>query len=419
GRAGEAGVRLIKEIKLGSIYNRGTKKTPNWWLSWYEPNGRRRAKKIGPDRVLAKRVLARIEDDIIAGRYGIETDDGSASRAPLFEDVIPPWVEARRATHRAFGDDRSRVNRHLIPFFGRLHLDEIGPAEVKGFVAAKRGKFSPQTVINCLNVLSRFFNDRIEDGEDLINPVARLDRSTRRSIGPRYDPRKTPFLKSKDDIRALYLAMPALAPKQPVRAMFAVGVFAGLRTDEILGLPKSGVDIERRTLMVDRSARGPLKDDESRIAPINDSLLVVLRGWMLMAPPGELLFPPTKGRGAHMRPHTLWRHLKVALAACRLSPMTWYQCTRHTFASHYVMDGGSIEKLQMILGHASITTTQRYAHLVPGQFDRRDYGAACVDVSDPRVLPFGGAKEGTNCYAGATRGFMDATGFAKEAGKTA
>jgi hypothetical protein len=66
------------------------------------------------------------------------------------------------------------------------------------------------------------------------------------------------------------------------------------------------------------------------------------------------------------------------------------------------MDGGSIEKLSMILGHASITTTQRYAHLVPGHFDRRDFGAACADLSEPRVLPFDDGKEGKSGYARAT-----------------
>jgi hypothetical protein len=100
----------------------------------------------------------------------------------------------------------------------------------------------------------------------------------------------------------------------------------------------------------------------------------------------------------------LHRYLKTALGGCNFPPLTWYQATRHTFAGHYVMDGGSIGKLKMILGHASVTTTARYAHHDPDRFDQRDDGAACVDVSDPRVLPFAGAKEGTNCYAGVARG---------------
>jgi integrase len=254
----------------------------------------------------------------------------------------------------------------------------------------------------CLRLLSRFYNTLLEDGMDLVNPLARLDRATRRAVGPKHDPRKTPFLKTKSDIRNLYLALPPMAPTQPLRAMFAVGVFAGLRTDEILGLPKANIDLQRRTIMVDRSARGPLKDNESRIAPINDSLLQVLREWLLMARPGDLMFAPAKGVGRFVTLHTLHRHLKVTLAACSLPSMTWYQATRHTFASHYVMDGGTLEKLQMILGHASFTTTQRYAHLLPGQFDRKDFSAACVDLSEPRVLTLDASREGTNSYAGAT-----------------
>jgi len=285
-----------------------------------------------------------------------------------------------------------------------MRLDEIGTVQLKAFIEKKRGAISPATTVRSLGLLSPFYSSLIEDDVPLTNPVARLDRATRRAIGPMHDPRRTPYLKTKQDIRAVYLALPPLAPNRPVRAMFAVGTFAGLRTDEILGLPKENVDLERRTIMIDRSAQGPLKDNESRLAPIDDSLLRVLREWLLLAPSGDLLFMPTKGRGRHMRPHTLHRHLKRAVAACRLPPMTWYQATRHTFASHYVMDGGTIEKLSMILGHSSIVTTQRYAHMVPGQFDRRDFGAACADLSEPRVLPFDGAPEDKSCYASATLG---------------
>jgi integrase len=143
-----------------------------------------------------------------------------------------------------------------------------------------------------------------------------------------------------------------------------------------------GSSQERPRISIDCSARGPVKDDEVRVAPINDTLLPILREWTKMAPPGEMLFPPTSGRGEHVRPHTLHRHLKLAVEACKLRRLTWYQATRHTFASHFVQDGGSIEKLAMILGHDSITTTLRYAHLAPGRFDQRDFGVACVDLSE-------------------------------------
>jgi site-specific recombinase XerD len=48
---------------------------------------------------------------------------------------------------------------------------------------------------------------------------------------------------------------------------------------------------------------------------------------------------------------------------CRLPALTWYQATRHTFASQFVLAGGSIEKLSKLMGHSSVTTTERYAHL--------------------------------------------------------
>jgi len=368
---------------LGTVYNRGSPAKPNWWFRWIEPGGRRRYQKVGPDKALAKRLLAKVESDILAGRYDVATGREAPPAPPRFDVAILAWVEARRLTHRAARADIGRAKNHLAPFFRGARLDEIGPKDMKRFIAQKRGALRPQTIINCLNLVSRFYNDRIEDGEDLRNPVARLDRATRRAIGPRYDPKKTPFLREKKDIRAVYLALPVLAPDQPFRAMFAVGAFGGLRTDEILGLPKANVDLARRVITVDCTAKGPVKDDELRTVPINDTLLPILREWASLAPAGDMLFPPTSGRGKHVRPHTLHKHLKLALEECKLRALTWYQATRHTFASHYVQDGGSIEKLAMILGHDSITTTQRYAHLSPDRFDQRDYATACVDLSEP------------------------------------
>ncbi len=49
----------------------------------------------------------------------------------------------------------------------------------------------------------------------------------------------------------------------------------------------------------------------------------------------------------------------------RSSALTGYQATRHTFASQWVLAGGSIEKLKEIMGHISVIVTEQYAHLHP------------------------------------------------------
>jgi hypothetical protein len=63
---------------------------------------------------------------------------------------------------------------------------------------------------------------------------------------------------------------------------------------------------------------------------------------------------------------------------------------RHTYASHWVMDGRPMEKLRTILGHEDLTTTMRYAHLVPGAFTAADLAAVGFDFSpavDGKVIP--------------------------------
>lgn len=150
-----------------------------------------------------------------------------------------------------------------------------------------------------------------------------------------------------------------------------VAMFGGLRTGEIRALEWKDVRFDRRLIHVQRSVKGPLKDKQSRFVPINDALLGVLKAWRLRSPTGNgLLFPPSgQGRpGRNKKEQTLGGHLRAALTACELPTMSWYQATRHTFASHYIMDGRPLETLREILGHCSVVVTERYAHLRPGTF---------------------------------------------------
>jgi integrase len=136
-----------------------------------------------------------------------------------------------------------------------------------------------------------------------------------------------------------------------------------------------------------------VKDDEARVVPILPPLAPVLAEWKLATGGKGLLFPPLVAkRGGRpdapprfVKEHTLGKRLRAVLDKLKLnrSGLNWYRCTRHTFASQWVIGGGSIEKLAAILGHADITTTQRYAHLRTDHFREADLRAVAVDLSRP------------------------------------
>lgn len=308
-------------------------------------------------------------------------------------ELLPKWAEGRKAQgKRAWRADRNRVAKHLTPYLRDLRLGDVTPLVLKRLIADKRKeKLSEQSIKLLLMLLSRFYNEAIEDGIASRNPVRLLDKHSRPH--PFHDPRTVPFLETKEAIRAMYRALP-----EDIQPMFAVGVFGGLRTGEIRALEWKDVRFDRRLIHVQRSVKGPLKDKQSRFVPINDALLGVLKAWRLRSPTGNgLLFPPSPGGrpGRNKKEQTLGDHLRAALTACELPAMSWYQATRHTFASHYVMDGRPLETLREILGHCSVLVTERYAHLRPGTFAPADFQAVSVDLGDGAVLSMVGNKDGT------------------------
>jgi integrase len=154
------------------------------------------------------------------------------------------------------------------------------------------------------------------------------------------------------------------------------------------------VDLATRRIHVRESVKGPLKDKESRIVPILDSLLPILTAWKLKSGGEGRMVPPLRCDGGKVDKHTPGNHLRAALAELDLArpgfglPLAgerpkklWYWCTRHTFASQWVMAGGSIEKLKEILGHYSVVVTERYAHLKPELFTPAGHHVISLDMA--------------------------------------
>jgi integrase len=387
---------------MGQVLFRGG----TWSIRWRE-GGRRRFKSGFPSEDTATRVLNRILVDVAEGRKSGAPDP---KNLPTLAELAKDWVERREHTHRSWRDDKNRWNKHLKDAFGACKPPEVDGAMIRRFVETKiAAGLSSTTVGHLVRGLSTFFSDLVERGYVPANPVVALPRSTKRLFRNAHDPKTTPFLERQEDVQRVFLKL-----EQPFATLFAIGALAGLRPGEILALEWGDFDLEKGRLMVQRQVRhrrvGPPKSGKPRLVPLIGPLVKVLAEYRLATGGAGRLFPPlnpNKGGTKKTPPRFLsmevvHEKLREALRLCELpETLTLYQCTRHTYGAQHVMGGGSLATLREILGHSSVTVTERYGHLRPDLFTSDDLlkfdrdlsraGGAVIDLAARRADAVGHA----------------------------
>lgn len=213
---------------------------------------------------------------------------------------------------------------------------------IRRFIEAKLAEgLNPATIRILVAILSALFVELVEEKIATINPCQGLPRSTRRLMKPTHDPRTTPFIERLADVRRIFLKLPV-----PLNVAYALGALAGLRTGEVFALRWQHVDLSTRRIHVRESVKGPLKDKDSRVVPILDSLVPVLTAWKLKTGGDGLVVPPLRQDGKKIDKATPGNFLRPVLEALGLARpgLGWYEATRHTFASQWVLAGRSIER---------------------------------------------------------------------------
>jgi integrase/recombinase XerD len=173
--------------------------------------------------------------------------------------------------------------------------------------------------------------------------------------------KKLPRFLNGGDVEKL-LASPDRETPSGLRdaALFELLYDCGLRVSELASLRVDGIDLESLLLKV----RG--KGGKERFVPFGEEALEVLDRYLKESRSatrgtGDYLFP---GRsGGHLTRQGIWkivkRHLRASGIARSVSPHT----LRHSFATHLLNNGADLRAVQMMLGHADISTTQIYTHL--------------------------------------------------------
>jgi integrase/recombinase XerD len=154
------------------------------------------------------------------------------------------------------------------------------------------------------------------------------------------------------------------APNEPSpkglrdRAMLEVMYATGIRVTELVTLDVRDVDLEQGTLRIGNGAR-------ERTVPLNDRARQALNEYMIRARPGygtlsgegSLFVNP---RGEQLTRQGVWLILKQYVARAGIDTPVTPHSMRHSFATHRLQQGSSLQDVQRMLGHAHLSTTQVY-----------------------------------------------------------
>lgn len=265
-------------------------------------------------------------------------------------------VERGRSEHTL-----SAYQRDVMRFL-TWHADEPGePTHLALARYAKHlateGGLSGRSIARAVSALKTFFKFLRREEVMTTDPMAHIKQP---KTGMHL-----PHAVSRADIARLLDATAGSAPRDlRDRAMLELAYASGLRVSELVGITVREMNLHRGFLTVIG------KGDKQRLVPIGSAAIQAIGRWFADGRPVWIKDPRRPpdaafitNRGGAMTRQGFWKRLNtIALAAgvtAELSPHT----LRHSFATHLLEGGADLRTVQVLLGHASVTTTQIYTHI--------------------------------------------------------
>lgn len=242
----------------------------------------------------------------------------------------------------------------------RVRLDRVDPLTLRSFLAHlhQRGT-ARSSIARKLAALRSFFRYLVREGHLSKNP-------TRLVSTPRLD-KKIPARLEEDEVTR-FLDGPDLSTPlgRRDRAIVELIYATGLRVGELVGLNRSTTD--RDEMLVRVLGKG----GKERIVPFGEPAAEALdrylrdRAVLVKRGPGtDALF--LNARGARLTARSVHRLVRKYLSQAALHSGLSPHSLRHAFATHLLERGADLRSIQELLGHSSLSTTQKYTHLTKAQ----------------------------------------------------
>jgi len=256
-------------------------------------------------------------------------------------------------TVRAYANDLKQLADHVSDELGREgEPRDVDHLMVRSFLARlHRGGVKKVSASRKLASVRTFFRYLCREGV--------LERNPARAIlSPRLE-RRIPSHLDENDVAAL-LEWPAEDDAaRRAQALLEMLYATGVRCAELVGMDVSDVDLD------DRAVRVLGKGRKERIVPFGtrarDAVRAYLPARAQAKPTTDALF--VNARGGRLTDRSVRRILAARLREIALAKRASPHTLRHSFASHLLQRGADLRSIQELLGHASLSTTQRYTHL--------------------------------------------------------
>ena len=180
-------------------------------------------------------------------------------------------------------------------------------------------------------------------------------------------PQRLPQILSREEVAAIFDGTANLKH----RAFLMTTYGAGLRLMEACHLKVADLDSERMTIRVEQG-----KGAKDRYTLLSPELVKELRRYWIAHRPGLWLFPSPRHPQLPMPPKSAQRLYHAAKARAGITKDGGIHALRHAFATHLLEAGTDVHTIQRLLGHGSLSTTERYFHLAQQHLS----GSAAVDL---------------------------------------
>lgn len=301
-------------------------------IDYRDKDKRRHRETFVGNITFAKELLAKRKAQIAEGKF---FPDRHKHKLTFIQAADKYWEI--HLSKKKSGPKLKSTIKLLKAHFGNKPLSQITTEDIQEYYNYKMAKASAPTANRHFTTINAIINKviklKIYKGDNPCVGVAKQKEN----------PPRNNFL-SKAQIKDMLLCI-----AERSKALFAFAIYTGMRRGEILRVDWEDVDLENNIIHIYESKSGYKR--EVPIAPTLKQILLSLN-------------PQKSGKVFNLSTKQIEFDFNHALKQAGITGICFHSC-RHTFASHFMMNGGSVTDLQRILGHSDLKLTQRYAHLSP------------------------------------------------------